>query len=284
MQQGHLETIRRVLWNCRNGRNALVEFDVTSFSLFEIRNLTLGIRTIAYAIRNGDEETHSCLWAGFNSLRNRCLALDYLKSDRYAGLPTFCILIMYFIALYILFRPLKHSIARNCCHFHFDVSEYPILPKATCLHPAMFTSICSRLHRVLTPVIWVLHHIAVYLWDSKSLRKYPGLNALCGVTNLVYIFEVERCKGFRTRSLAKGHKRHEIIRLGPNSLSFENVKAIKDIYGHSTPCIKGDMHSTTTGFHRSLLDRVGKQEHSEKRKRLPHSPGRLGVQSGRQVQ
>lgn len=111
-------------------------------------------------------------------------------------------------------------------------------------------------------------HLAVYLWDPKKLRKYPGLNSLCGITNLAYLFQIWRGDGFRTRAITKAHEEHKIIRLGPNALSFGDVRAIKDIYGHSTACLKGDMYSTTAGAHRSLLDSVDRQEHADKRKRV----------------
>lgn len=111
-------------------------------------------------------------------------------------------------------------------------------------------------------------HVAIYLWDPKRLRKYPGLNFFCGITNLAYIFELWRGDRFRTRAIAQAHEKHKVIRLGPNALSFADVGAINDIYGHSTSCLKGDMYSTTAGSHRSLLDSVDRQEHGVKRKRL----------------
>ncbi|KAL1855996.1 hypothetical protein Plec18170_003863 [Paecilomyces lecythidis] len=117
-------------------------------------------------------------------------------------------------------------------------------------------------------VLLVIHHVAIYLWDPKGLRRYPALNLLCGITNLGYIWSIARTDGFRTRSLAEAHKAHKVIRLGPNALSFADVQAIKDIYGHSTTCVKGEMYSATAGPHRSLLDSVDKVEHATKRRRL----------------
>ncbi|KAK9318767.1 cytochrome P450 [Lipomyces orientalis] len=117
-------------------------------------------------------------------------------------------------------------------------------------------------------VALALQRITLYYWDSKGFRKYPGLDAFSGISNLSYMLQIRQAEGFRTRKLARAHQNHAIIRLGPNSLSFRDIEAIKDIYGHSTPCTKGDMYSTPAGAHRSLLDSVNKLEHSQKRKRL----------------
>lgn len=114
----------------------------------------------------------------------------------------------------------------------------------------------------------VLQHVLIYLWDPKGLRKYPGLNHLSGITNLAYIYESCKSGGFRTRALHEAHQANSVLRLGPNSLSFRDIRAIRDIYGHSTTCIKGDMYSVTAGPHPSLLDVVDKERHSTKRKRL----------------
>jgi benzoate 4-monooxygenase len=132
----------------------------------------------------------------------------------------------------------------------------------------MFTLIALSVFPLVVSIVWVLYRIGLYFWDPKDLRKYPGLNPLCGFTNLAYIWAIWRAGGFRTRTLAEAHRSHNVLRLGPNSLSFADVRAIKDIYGHSTSCTKGDMYSTTAGSHRSLLDSVDKLEHSAKRKRL----------------
>ncbi|KAK5070404.1 hypothetical protein LTR64_000075 [Lithohypha guttulata] len=121
---------------------------------------------------------------------------------------------------------------------------------------------------VLAGFALIVHHSAVYLWDAKRLRKYPTLNPLCGVTNLGYILQLWRSDKFRTRSITQAHRENSVIRIGPSALSFSDVGAIQDIYGHSTTCLKGDMYSTPAGPHRNILDSVDKQEHSQKRKRL----------------
>ncbi|OAP60976.1 hypothetical protein AYL99_05980 [Fonsecaea erecta] len=114
----------------------------------------------------------------------------------------------------------------------------------------------------------VVEHVAIYLWDSKGLRRYHNLNFLCGITNLGYIIHLWRGDAFRTRELMAAHRQHKVVRLGPNALSFADLRAIRDIYGHGTLCSKGDMYSTPAGEHRSILDSVDKQEHAAKRRRL----------------
>lgn len=119
---------------------------------------------------------------------------------------------------------------------------------------------CFVLRCLLKPLI-------VYFCDSKRLRRYPNQNLFSGITNFAYMWE--RTRGFRTKRLYEQHQ--IIIRLGPNSLSFADVRAIKDIYGHSTQCRKDDQYSVTAGSHSNLLDAVDKTEDARKRKLLSNA-------------
>ncbi|PVH75721.1 benzoate 4-monooxygenase cytochrome P450 [Cadophora sp. DSE1049] len=111
--------------------------------------------------------------------------------------------------------------------------------------------------------------VVVYFYDEKDLRKYPNQNPFSGITNLAPVWE--RVRGFRTRHLYEQHKTQPIIRLGPNSLSFADIRAIKDIYGHNTPCRKDDQYSVAAGAHFNLLDVVDKNDHARKRKLLSNA-------------
>ena len=51
-------------------------------------------------------------------------------------------------------------------------------------------------------------------------------------------------------------------------MSFGDVRAIKDIYGHGSPCIKDESYNVTAGTHFHLADVVDKGDHSRKRKVL----------------
>ncbi|KAF7527305.1 hypothetical protein G7054_g10530 [Neopestalotiopsis clavispora] len=105
-----------------------------------------------------------------------------------------------------------------------------------------------------------------YFRDDKGLRKYPSVNWLAGITNIGFMYEA--FKGRRSKTLAELHKEHPVIRIGPNSLSFKSVQAIKDIYGHGTPCTKDYFYSALSGTHFHLADVIDKHDHARKRKNL----------------
>lgn len=72
----------------------------------------------------------------------------------------------------------------------------------------------------------------------------------------------------RSSHLSDWHKEQPILRTGPNTLSFGDVRAIKDIYGHGSPCIKDESYNVTSGTHYHLADVIDKGDHSRKRKVL----------------
>ncbi|KAJ9622835.1 hypothetical protein H2204_011444 [Knufia peltigerae] len=112
----------------------------------------------------------------------------------------------------------------------------------------------------------VLVPLINYFRDPKGLRKYPTLSILSGISDLPFIYEAH--KGFRSQTLLNAHKKHPVIRIGPNSLSFSKKEAIKDIYGHNTKCIKDTMYDVLAGTHYHLADVVDRPEHARKRKML----------------
>lgn len=118
-------------------------------------------------------------------------------------------------------------------------------------------------------ILCLAQTLFVYVWDPKRLRRFPNQNKLSGITGLGYIYE--RCRGFRSRNLHVVHQKHPIVRVGPNSLSFSSPDAIRSIYGHVTPCSKGDMYNLTRGGHANLLDVVDKNEHARKRRLLSNA-------------
>ena len=68
--------------------------------------------------------------------------------------------------------------------------------------------------------------------------------------------------------MSKLHQKHPVIRIGPNSLSYGDIRAIKDIYGHNTPCTKDGSYVLMSGSHYHLADVVDKHDHARKRKTL----------------
>jgi hypothetical protein len=73
--------------------------------------------------------------------------------------------------------------------------------------------------------IFILKPLVDYFRDPKGLRKYPNLSPLAGITNLAFIWESN--KGFRSAALLEAHKKSPVVRIGPNSLSYGDPKAIK---------------------------------------------------------
>lgn len=106
--------------------------------------------------------------------------------------------------------------------------------------------------------------VILYFYDRKGLRKYPNYSILSGVTDLCHCYL--SAGGFRSRDLHEAHKENPILRIGPNALSFGHTKAIKDIYGHGTKCIKDLNYEVLKGSHAHLIDVIDKGDHARKRK------------------
>ncbi|KAI9036799.1 cytochrome protein [Aspergillus affinis] len=121
------------------------------------------------------------------------------------------------------------------------------------------TSLFLVLYYFIFPVI-------NYIRDPKGLRKYPNLSFWSGISDLPLIYESH--KGFRSHSLLEAHKNHPVIRIGPNSVSYSDPAAIKDIYGHGTKCTKDIFYAELSGSYFYLADVVDKSEHARKRKVL----------------
>ena len=118
-------------------------------------------------------------------------------------------------------------------------------------------------------ILLILEPVATYLWDAKNLRRFPNATYFSGITNLSYIFQ--RWRGFRSREIHEAHKKHPILRVGPNTVSFSSPEAIRTIYGHNTACVKGGTYVTAVGPHPSMLDVVSRDEHGRKRRILSHA-------------
>ena len=92
------------------------------------------------------------------------------------------------------------------------------------------------------------------------------MSPLAGISNIPFVILAHT--GARTSHLVEFHKKHPIVRTGPNSLSYGDVRAIKDIYGHNTKCTKDAQYLVTSGTHFHLADVIDKPEHARKRKVL----------------
>jgi len=120
---------------------------------------------------------------------------------------------------------------------------------------------------LVTLTCTVIRWTVDYFRDPKALRRYPTFSALAGITSLPYL--VLSYNNFRSKKIHELHAQGQsVIRTGPNSLSFSDMRAIKDIYGHSTRCMKDDNYVVQSGTHFHLADVVDKAEHARKRKVL----------------
>ncbi|KAB8203803.1 cytochrome P450 [Aspergillus parasiticus] len=110
--------------------------------------------------------------------------------------------------------------------------------------------------------------VVSYFYDAKGLRKYPNFSPFSGITDLRHCY-LSAC-GYRSKDLYLAHKetKEPILRTGPNSLSFGDVRAIKDLYGHATKCIKDRSYTLVGGTHAQIFDVVDKADHARKRKYL----------------
>lgn len=74
-------------------------------------------------------------------------------------------------------------------------------------------------------IYFIIIPVINYFRDPKGLRRYPNLSVLSGVTDLAFVWESQ--KGFRSKALLEAHKHSPVVRIGPNSLSYGDIRAIK---------------------------------------------------------
>ncbi|KAL3488469.1 cytochrome P450 [Aspergillus germanicus] len=130
----------------------------------------------------------------------------------------------------------------------------------------MFTVTYAAVIGLLALVYFVVWPVFEYFRDPKGLRRYPNMSAFSGISAIPFMMMASR--GFRSLELQKLHQKHPVLRTGPNTLSYGDVRAIKDIYGHNTRCIKDPSYIVTAGTHYHLADVVDKPDHARKRKVL----------------
>jgi hypothetical protein len=89
----------------------------------------------------------------------------------------------------------------------------------------MFGYILTALVAFFFISYFIVWPVVEYFRDPKGLRKYPNLNILSGITDLGFCYEAH--KGFRSHALLKAHQKSPVVRIGPNSLSYSDLSAIK---------------------------------------------------------
>ncbi|KAJ4344679.1 uncharacterized protein N0V89_012423 [Didymosphaeria variabile] len=113
---------------------------------------------------------------------------------------------------------------------------------------------------------FVVYPVVVYFRDVNGLRRYPNMHPLSGISWVPFMILAH--SGERSTYLSKLHQKYPVIRTGPNALSYGDLRAIKDIYGHNTPCTKDGQYVVGAGSHYHLADVVDKHDHARKRKTL----------------
>ncbi|CAM1501235.1 Fc.00g103970.m01.CDS01 [Cosmosporella sp. VM-42] len=115
-------------------------------------------------------------------------------------------------------------------------------------------------------VFFIAYPAITYLKDPKGLRRFPNMSTFSGMSSVPMMIVAHG--GARSTYLSKLHKTNPVLRVSPNTLSFGSVQAIKDIYGHGTPCRKDELYAITSGTHYHLADVIDKPDHARKRKVL----------------
>jgi hypothetical protein len=130
----------------------------------------------------------------------------------------------------------------------------------------MYESLFLIISSSLCLCLLVIKPVYDYVRDPKGLRRFPGMTPLAPFTNIPYMWATVRNKRFKV--VHEAHKKHTIVRVGPNSISFNDAAAVKDIHGHGTVALKDDFYTLLAGTHRHLADVKDRNEHSRKRRLL----------------
>ncbi|TQN67766.1 Averantin hydroxylase [Colletotrichum shisoi] len=123
-------------------------------------------------------------------------------------------------------------------------------------------------------VLWQLL-LAGYNIALHPLRKYPG-PVLQRASPLVWAWQ--HAFGYQAFSTQRHHDRYgPVVRIGPNHLSFANVKAWKDIYGfqigkefEDNEIPKARLFSTTFEEIPTSITNADREEHQRLRRALSH--------------
>ena len=128
--------------------------------------------------------------------------------------------------LFVRSRALFNVDQTSCLHIderrdELDSSSSSVYQRLT----IMFGYILAAVAAFSLLSYFVLWPVVEYFRDPKGLRKYPSLNFLSGITDLSFTYEAQ--KGFRSQALLEAHKKSPVVRIGPNSLSYSDLSAIK---------------------------------------------------------
>lgn len=119
---------------------------------------------------------------------------------------------------------------------------------------------------LLTLVGVLVYPVLNHFIDPKSLRRFPA-PAIAGITTLWSIWHNSRGRRFLAVHAAH-EKLGSVVRVGPNSLSFSDPRAYKDIYGHGSSIIKDTFYDNLAGDTPSMADTSSRQLHALKRRNV----------------
>ncbi|OAA59047.1 Cytochrome P450 [Niveomyces insectorum RCEF 264] len=118
---------------------------------------------------------------------------------------------------------------------------------------------------VLYPLLW-------YLWDPLDLWRFPAPNLLAATTPL-WLMKVNAGQK-RSYVVHEEHKKHgDVLRVGPNTLYFNDPQAVLDIYGHKaiSAIAKDTFYDRLAGDFHDIVQERNRAEHSRKRKYLANA-------------
>ncbi|CAI6093011.1 unnamed protein product [Clonostachys chloroleuca] len=119
---------------------------------------------------------------------------------------------------------------------------------------------------------FVFYPVAWYFWDPLELRRFPAPNFVASVSPL-WLMKINASEK-RSYRLHEAHKKlGPIVRVGPQTVYFNDPRAINDIYGHKaiSKIIKDSFYDRLASKYHDIVQVRDREEHSRKRKYLAHT-------------
>jgi len=124
----------------------------------------------------------------------------------------------------------------------------------------MLVALCVLLAFILA------HPFLNYFLDSNSLRRFPS-PSVAGFSPFWAIYH--NWRGRRFLAVDRAHKElGSVVRIAPNSVSFADPKAYRDIYGHGSSILKDVFYDNLAGNTPSMADTTSRALHAVKRKNV----------------
>ena len=118
----------------------------------------------------------------------------------------------------------------------------------------------------------LLRPVYVFFRDPLDLRRFPAPSFLAAMTP-IWLMRAT-WSGKRYAWLHREHERHgDIVRIGPSHLSFNDPRAVADIYGHQAAGKIGKdvFYDTLAGQYHDVFQSTDRADHSRKRKYIANS-------------